>query len=172
MTNKFRNNKLEQNRGLLLQVSIIISLIIVTAAFNYTSKNKNSLPDNFVEIKLEIDSATRNNKIQKPLPAIFNHTDKPAEFIGGEKALSDYFKNNLHYPEKAEKQKIQGRVYVKFTVTQYGTIKNIKIVRKINPLLDAEALRLIKNMPVWKPAEIKNNPVKSEQILPVIFINN
>jgi len=168
MHKKYQNNSLEQNRGLILQISIIISLLIVSAAFSYKSKNSTKFTGEFVEVTLHTDTfATKPNSINKPLP---EKIIKNSEFIGGENALRQYIKTNLHYPETAKKKNIQGRVYLKFTVNRYGKIKNIKIVRHIHPLLDKEALRLIKNMPDWQPAKTKNGSVESEQILPVIFM--
>lgn len=169
MGNKYRNNKLEQHRGLLIQISIIISLLIVLAAFNYKSKNMRKLSGDFVEINFVFDTiSSTNNKINKPLPG---KTFKNAEFIGGKDALKQYIKTNIHYPEEARKNNIQGRVYVKFTVNRYGKIKNIKVIRSIHPLLDNEAIRLIKNMPDWIPAKSGNETTESEQVLPVIFIS-
>ncbi len=170
-SNKFTHNKLEQHRGLLLQGSIIISLLIVLGAFNYKTKSKNKITGNFVEINLEIDTSNIKNKdISKPLPLFLNKKiDTPAQFPGGDKALQKYFSEKLHYPEKAKKQKIEGRVYVKFTITRYGKIKNIKLIRSINYLIDNEAIKLIKEMPDWIPAKSKTEQVESEQILPVIF---
>ena len=168
MHKKYRNNKLEQNRGLILQISIIISLLIVLAAFSYKSKYPTRFLGEFVEINLQPETVETNSiKINKPVP---DKNKKNAEFIGGENALKHYIKTNLRYPEKAEKQNIQGRVYVKFTVNRYGKIKNVKIVRSIHPLIDNEALRLIKEMPDWQPAKTKNGSVESEQILPIIFM--
>ncbi|RLD53319.1 MAG: hypothetical protein DRI94_00295 [Bacteroidetes bacterium] len=168
MTKKFQNNKLEQNRGLLLQVSIIISLLIVLAAFNFKSKSKSKFSGDFAEINLQIDSiGIKTNDINKPVPVT---THKNAEFTGGKDALFQYIKTNLKYPEAAKTKHIQGRVYVKFTVNRYGKIKNVKIVRSIHPLLDKEALRLIKNMPDWQPAKTKIGTFDSEHVLPVIFM--
>lgn len=169
MGNKFRHNKLEQHRGLLLQVSIIISLLIVLAAFNYKSKNSSTFSGDFVEINFNLDTiSVLNSKINKPLP---EKPYKPAEFKGGKSALTKYIKQNLHYPEKAMNKDIQGRIYVKFTVNRYGKIQNAKIARSIHPLLDREAMRLVKNMPDWTPAKKGNETVESEQILPVIFMS-
>ena len=170
MGNKFRHNKLEQHRGLLLQISIIISLLIVLAAFNYKSKSVSKFSGDFVEINFNIDTLSIvNNNINKPLPG---KTFKPAEFKGGKNALTEYIKTSMHYPEKAKNNDIQGRVYVKFTVNRYGKVKNIKIVRSIHPLLDTEAIKLVKNMPDWIPAKKGTDAVESEQILPIIFIIN
>ncbi len=172
MNKKYRHNKLEENRGLLLQISIIVSLLTVLAAFNYKSKNKAEFSGDYIKINLEIDtSISVNNKFTKPLPLnIKNKILQQAQFPGGENALRLYFSDNLNYPEKAKEQNIQGRVYVKFTINQYGKIKNVKLVRSIHPLLDNEAVRLIRNMPDWQPAKTKTGTFDSEHVLPVIFI--
>ncbi len=168
MSKKYRHNSLEQNRGLILQISIIISLLLVSAAFGYKSKSPTKFTGEFVEVNLHADTFDiKTNSINKPLP---EKIIKNAEFVGGKSALEHYIKTNLHYPEKAREKNIQGRVYLKFTVNRYGKIKDIKIVRHIHPLLDKEALRLIKNMPDWQPAKTKNGSVENEQILPVIFM--
>ena len=168
MHKKYRNNILEQNRGLILQISIIISLLAVLAAFNYKSKNSAIFTGEFVEVTLSADTfEIQTNTVSKPLP---EKIIRYSEFTGGENALKQYIRANLHYPKKALEKNIQGRVYVKFTVNRYGKIKNPGIVRSIHPLIDNEAVRLIKNMPDWQPAKTKNSSVESEQILPVIFM--
>jgi len=172
MNKKYRHNKLEDNRGILLQISIIISLSIVLAAFNYKSKNKTEFSGDYIKINLDVDTnVSVKSKITKPLPLnIKNKILQQAQFPGGENALRNYFSDNLIYPEKAKEQDIQGRVYVKFTVNQYGKIKNLKVVRSIHPLLDNEAVRLIRNMPDWQPAKTQTGTFDSEHVLPVIFM--
>lgn len=170
MGNKYRNNKLEQHRGLLIQIGIIISLLIVLAAFNYKSKNKDNLSGDFIEINLTLNTISSTiNKINKPLPG---RNFKNAEFPGGKDALKLYITTNIKYPEKAKINNIQGRIYIKFTVNRYGKIKNIKVIRSIHPLLNNEAIRLIKDMPDWIPAKSGNETIESEEIIPVIFISD
>jgi TonB family protein len=170
MGSKFKHNKLEQHRGLLLQLGIIISLLLVLAAFNYKSTSLDRFSGNYVEISLNLDTITfETNNIKKPLPS---EQFKDAEFKGGMPALTQYFKTNINYSEEVKTQGIQGRVYVKFTINRYGKVKNPKIIRSIHPLLDKEALILIKNMPAWKPATKGNQAVECEQVLPVVFINS
>ena len=165
-------NILEQNRGLLLQLGLIFSLLIMLAIFNYESSSGEDTTKNYVEINLEIDSLSAvNEKITKPLPSHFRiNITEQAKFKGGDKALRKYFADNLNYPKQAKEKDIQGRVYVKFTITEYGKIKNVKVVRSIHKLIDNEAIKLIKNMPDWLPAKANNEQVESEHILPVIFL--
>ena len=66
-------------------------------------------------------------------------------------AIREFAEKNMKYPEKALQEKIEGRVYLQFTVDKKGKIKDISIIRGVNPLLDEEALRIIKLMKKWKP---------------------
>ncbi|MBO5874015.1 MAG: energy transducer TonB, partial [Rikenellaceae bacterium] len=73
------------------------------------------------------------------------------------------------YPAEAHKNGIQGRVIVGFVITDEGDIKDPVVVREVDPLLDAEALRLIKMMPKWKPGKQRGKAVNVKFTLPVQF---
>lgn len=90
------------------------------------------------------------------------------EFPGGQKALDEYLTTNLKYPAAAQDNGIEGVVEVAFTVKADGTIGAIKIVRMVDPDLEQEAIRLVKNMPKWTPADSGDAPasVKVKFTLP------
>lgn len=90
-------------------------------------------------------------------------------FPGGSEALYKWLTNNLHYPEAAKKQKVQGRVVVRFVVETDGSITDAKAVNSPNQLLSEEALRVVKFMPRWEPGKIKGKPVRSHFLLPITF---
>ena len=75
------------------------------------------------------------------------------EFPGGTEALKEYLDKNMKYPAEAKEKGIQGRVIVQFVVDEKGKVTSPKIVRSVDPSLDAEALRLIENMPQWTPGK-------------------
>jgi TonB family protein len=93
------------------------------------------------------------------------------EFIGGADSLIKYLKRNINYPNWEKENGIQGKVYVTFTVDKDGKVKNPKILRSVNGAknFDAEALRVVSNMPKWKPSEIRNVKVDAEFYLPIEF---
>jgi len=94
------------------------------------------------------------------------------EFPGGEKALQQFLKDNLVYPDSAEKDKIQGRVFVGFVVEKDGIVSDVKIVGKnINGYgLEEEALRVVKLMPKWNPGKTLNGlPTAVKFTLPISF---
>lgn len=100
---------------------------------------------------------------------IFMAVEQSPNFPGGETALMDYLNNNLKYPAKAKKDKIEGIVYVDFTVNKIGEIQDIKIRKPYRSGLDKEAIRLVKSMPKWSPGRQAGEAVKVQFTLPVSF---
>jgi protein TonB len=175
-------NLLEINKGFLMQISIIASLLIVLIVFETKSSSVEETVNHFTEIELDIYRIDSNIKPPLPenrynkqtIPAItienkLNQNSKQAEFKGGEDELIKYLMTNKNYTEEIKKQNIKGRVYVRFSISEKGKIANVEIIRKIHPIIDKEALRLINAMPDWNPAELNGKPIESSQILPVIF---
>ena len=91
------------------------------------------------------------------------------EFPGGQEALMEWIEQNKVYPQEAIDKGIEGRVIVKFTVEEDGTVTNGKIVRGVDPLLDKEALRLVSIMPKWKPGMNNGEVVRCFFTLPITF---
>ncbi len=100
---------------------------------------------------------------------IYTKVEKKAEFPGGKAELTKYLKKNLSYPQIAIDNNIQGNVVVKFVVSRTGDIKDVKVTRGVDPSLDEEAIRVVKSMPKWTPAEQRNKPCNSYFTLPVNF---
>jgi protein TonB len=77
--------------------------------------------------------------------------------------------SNLKYPVYAQQRKIQGKVMVSFIVNKDGSVADIKVLKSVNPYLDAEALRVMKMMPKWKPGQEKGKPCRTMIAIPVVF---
>ena len=92
-----------------------------------------------------------------------------AEFPGGEKACFKWIQEHIKYPESCCVNIPQGRVIVNFTVEKDGTIDSIKVLRSPDPLLSKEAVRVISEMPKWKPARWNGKVIRSRYTLPIIF---
>lgn len=92
------------------------------------------------------------------------------EMPGGKGAIHSYLRENLRYPEKARLKRIQGRVFINFTVTKDGTLRDIKVIRGVHKLLDNEALRVIREMPTWKPGMQRGKLVSVSYNLPINFV--
>lgn len=95
--------------------------------------------------------------------------DSAPAFPGGDAALQTYLSENMKYPKAASDNGIEGVVNVEFAVLPDGTIGQIKIVRMLDPDLEQEAIRLVKSMPTWTPAEKGGKPVEQTVTLPVKF---
>ena len=99
----------------------------------------------------------------------FTVVEQMPEYPGGMKALMGYLAENIQYPAECQKAGIQGRVIVQFVVKADGSLDNFEIKRSVNPLLDAEALRVIKTTPKWKPGTQHGKPVDVKFTIPVTF---
>ena len=93
------------------------------------------------------------------------------EFPGGQTELFRYLSENVHYPEAAANEGIEGRAICHFVVDKEGWIRDVEVVRTAgHPLLDKEAVRVIKAMPRWKPGSRKDGkPVNVRFTLPINF---
>jgi len=91
------------------------------------------------------------------------------QFPNGMKSLGQFINENVQYPEDAWEQKIEGRVIVSFVVDIDGTITDVEVEQKVYPSLDAEAARVVKSMPKWKPANNQGLPVRMRYKLPLTF---
>jgi protein TonB len=119
-----------------------------------------------------IDSEDVEIASEKPEEAerVFEFVEVMPEFIGGPEAMNSYLKENLRYPSMAKEAKIQGLVYVSFVVTTKGTIEEIQLARGVHPTLDTEAMRVISEMPPWKPGLQNSQKVSVRFTLPIRFV--
>ena len=99
----------------------------------------------------------------------FDVVEEMPEFPGGPKALMDYLMTNVKYPKTAFDANIQGRVIAQFVVDKEGTVRDAHVVKSVDPALDAEALRVINNMPKWRPGRQNGKVVNVKYTIPVSF---
>ena len=100
---------------------------------------------------------------------VFDVVEQMPHFPGGDAALIQFLKENIKYPEAAEKNGIQGRVICTFVVKDDGSVTNVQILRSVNNLLDNEAVRVIQAMPKWVPGKQNGEPVFVKYTLPITF---
>jgi TonB family protein len=122
--------------------------------------------------------------IKEPLQLSYTHSRKDEIFVSVEEmpkfspflnnqesldAFRLYVQKNLVYPKSAVENKIQGRVFVQFVIDTYGYVTDVKIVRGVDPSLDAEALRVVKSSPRWIPGKQRGKKVKVQYTFPIVF---
>jgi|JI10StandDraft_1071094.scaffolds.fasta_scaffold00473_34 TonB family protein len=93
------------------------------------------------------------------------------EFAGGFDSLYSYIRKNLKYPEWEKKEKIEGNVFVTFVIAADGKIKDPKILRSVDGSknFDKEVLRVIEEMPTWKPGQEHGQNVAVQFTIPIRF---
>jgi len=94
------------------------------------------------------------------------------EFPGGDLGLMKYIQKNVKYPAIAKEYNITGKVYVSFIVDKSGSVTNVKIVRGVDKNLDAEALRVVKSLPKYKPGKQRGQAVRVMFTIPINFTLN
>lgn len=99
----------------------------------------------------------------------FTVVEEMPKFPGGQSAAQEYLAKNVKYPAEAYNKGIRGRVIVQYVVEKDGSISNVRIVRGVDPLLDAEAVRVIKSMPKWEPGKQRGQKVRVKYTMPVTF---
>ncbi len=95
--------------------------------------------------------------------------DHAPEFPGGMPGIQEYLKISVRYPETARKANIEGRVEVKFFIDEHGAVTDVGIMKAVHPLLDEEAVRVVRAMPNWKPGTLHDKAVKVPLALPIVF---
>ena len=100
---------------------------------------------------------------------VYESAEVMPEFPGGEVELLKFVAKRVKYPTEAQRKGAQGRVIVKFVVETNGSISNIHVVKGIDPLLDAEAIRVCTTMPTWAPARQEGKAVRCYYTIPVTF---
>jgi len=97
-----------------------------------------------------------------------DNLDRP-EFIGGDKALMKYLQNNIKRPNSGYSQE-DNLVKVVFVIDTEGKIESAELLKSAGNPYDSEALRVVKNMPKWKPGKHGDKPAKFRMILPIRFV--
>ena len=139
--------------------------------------------ENDVEVEDDIDidaEADEETVMQEYVPPveddeeikeqeIFTVVESMPEFPGGMGTLMTYLAKHIKYPPLAKESGIQGKVFINFVVEPDGSISNVKVLRGIGGGCDEEAVRVVKNMPKWKPGMQRGKPVRVSFNLPVKF---
>jgi periplasmic protein TonB len=119
--------------------------------------------------KLTKSQSSQVNSVQTD-EKVYLEVEQMPKFPGGDLELRKFLANSVKYPVDAMKNKIQGKVFVGFVIGKDGSVKDAKIVRGADPLLDAEALRVVKSSPKWQPGKQKGKEVAVQYTIPINFV--
>lgn len=109
--------------------------------------------------------------VEEPEDQIFEIVEEnPVPHTGDTGSLLKWIANHIEYPQSALDNNIQGKVVLRFVVEKDGSIGDVIVVRKVDPALDKEAVRVVKSMPKWKPGKQRGKAVRSYFTLPIAFV--
>lgn len=115
-------------------------------------------------VKVEVEEEEEEEEEQ-----IWTVVEEDPEFPGGMEALGRYLAENIKYPQLAKENGITGKCFVTFVVEKDGSVANVKVLRDIGGGCGAEAVRVVKAMPKWKPGKQRTKPVRTQFNLPITF---
>ena len=99
----------------------------------------------------------------------YEEVEVKPEYPGGMGELGKLLNSNLKYPLISFENGVQGEVLVQFVVDKEGNVEEVTVFKGVDPYLDAEALRVIKMMPKWKPGKHEGKEVNVKCTIPVGF---
>ena len=108
-------------------------------------------------------------KVKKAEKEAFDVVEQMPQFPGGPAALMQFLSQNVKYPKEAYEKNVQGRVIASFVVEKDGSITEAVIRKSIDPLLDAEALRVVNAMPKWQSGMQNGEAVRVKYTVPITF---
>ena len=207
---------LERQKGLFLQIGLVIALLVILGAFEYKTYEKIAynlgslnlddleeeiipitkqeikpppppppppevieIVEDDVEIKDEIEIEDTESDEDEEIEIIeedddefFMVVENMPIFPGGDLGLMKFIQKNVKYPAIAKEYNITGKVYVSFIVDKSGSVTNVKIVRGVDKNLDAEAVRVVKSLPKYKPGKQRGKSVRVMFTIPINFTLN
>ncbi len=158
MANSFNHSKLKKR---------ITMTIVEAKAIKSTEESVQISTVSQDTVKVNYVPTEVSRKLQGT--AVFEVVEEMPEFPGGVDAMMEYLQKELRYPESAKEKGIQGRVTVQFIIDKEGNVTNSKVTRSVDKDMDAEAIRLVKAMPKWKPGMQKGKAVAVKYTVPVVF---
>jgi TonB family protein len=121
-------------------------------------------------VSFAFSSCGNNKKVAPVADSVYVQVDEMPIFKGGDAALLSYIATNTKYPEEAKLKNITGKVIVRFVVGKDGSVSQVGIVEGVDPLIDAEAVRVVSTLPKFeKPALVKGVAVSVNYMVPITF---
>ncbi|MDR2118384.1 MAG: M56 family metallopeptidase [Tannerellaceae bacterium] len=162
MMNKRRSRAIERTKYLMFLP--LAALLMLLANVEAVARIAGSVPE----------PAAAPEAVQPELPqdgkkVIFTVVEEMPQFPGGDSELLKFLDKNIQYPAEAKAKGIKGRVIVSFIVNEDGRISDPQITRGAEASLDAEALRIIRTMPVWTPGKQRGKNVAVKYTVPISF---
>ena len=171
------------------RIGILLAIVLSTLICQTTKAQSNqqiidSLRQRAEELYKMADTATiihvlelhtryldqRVREIADSSAFVNTHADTKPLFQGGDaNTFSAWVNKNLKQQYDENKNPLQGRVTLSFTVSETGEVKNVEVVRSVHPKLDKEAVRVVSSSPRWTPGTTNGKPIAVKYNFPVVF---
>lgn len=138
------------------ETQLNVSLETTTISIDFTKENS-------------LIASTEEENAKPAQPGVFVMVEELPSYPGGTVALKKFIDENLHYPQDAKSKKVEGKVWINFSIDKEGKMTNIKVLRSVYPSLDKEAVRVAGLITGWKPGKQGGQPVTSILTMPVEF---
>ena len=120
-------------------------------------------------VSINLIAAAQDTSKVKTEEPILDFADIEPEYPGGQAAMQQFIQSHVIYPESSREMNEQGTVYVQFVVNLDGSITEVRVLKGVSDSLDAEAIRVIKLMPNWKPGMQAGKAARLRHIIPIAF---
>ncbi|MDR1198388.1 MAG: energy transducer TonB [Prevotellaceae bacterium] len=148
------------------ELNIVDENVDINTDIDFTSEaDKNFAVETVTYVEKKV---VEEEVVEESIP--FAVVEEKPKFQGGDQnTFSKWVNSKINYPESAQENGVQGRVMVQFTVDKDGYVKNASIIRKVDPDLDREALRVVSSSPRWTPGKQRTKNVAVVFNFPVVF---
>ena len=155
---------------------IILSIALIATGCKKNTKSEDMAidytDDILIDSLLTLDADSQNDLgTMTEYGFVYYVTEKSPQFGDSDDtdSLFSYLVQNTNYPLSAVREQIEGRVFISFILDETGRVMDPEILRGLQRDIDNECIRVIQNMPNWKPGEIQGKPVRVKYVLPIAF---
>jgi TonB family protein len=166
MMKKNQQKPLEGFKFLVLPLFLVILLILYS--FKLDPRSSTSEVSRFSKEKIVVQSNIILQDASKQ-DTVYSRVDENPHFTGGASAFGSFLSKNLNYPVKCKEEGIEGNVFIMVTIEKNGSVSNPRILKYADPLLENEALRIIKILPKFVPGKLKGTIVRVDVVVPINF---
>ena len=169
MMNRHSTNPWARLRVLLMLPAVALSVTVASAGNQDIKGAEKAVSIQVVDDNKPDSVVTWQVEPEETPDDVFMVVEEGPEFPGGTMALLEHLAKTIKYPQNCRDEKIQGRVLVSFIVEKDGSLSGFEVVKSVHPDLDAEALKVIKALPAWKPGTQHGEKVRVKFTVPVNF---
>lgn len=149
-----------------------VEIKTVSEAGKSAAKKVAALPVKSVSADMDVETGLEKGDTGRTATGIlfFTWVDEMPQFsVNGYQDFNDYIRKNLKYPENARERGVTGEVLIQFIVNTYGKVEDVKAIQVVDPLLDQEAIRVVKSSPRWRSGRQNGEKVNVQLVYPLIF---